>query len=59
MVKYKYFNSFLPTSTLTPNAPTQLITKSYVDGMPVHQILNTANVWLSTNTLIVFYQLQH
>ena len=29
-------NSFLPTSTLTPNGPTQLTTKSYVEGMPAH-----------------------
>lgn len=44
------FNSFLPTSTLTPSSPTELTTKAYVDGMPVHQILNTNNIWTGTNT---------
>ena len=44
------FNTTLPTSTVTPINPSDLTTKAYVDGMPVHVILNSNNIWTGTNT---------
>ena len=37
------------TTTTTPVNPNDIPNKYYVDGMPVHQILNTNNIWLGTN----------
>ena len=42
------FNTFLPTSTLTPTTSNQLITKTYADGK--FGALASANAWTSTNT---------
>ena len=43
------FNSFLPTSTLTPSSNTQLITKVYADGL-ITTLKSSANAWTNTNT---------
>ena len=40
----------LVSGTQTPTLNNELTTKLYVDSMPVHQILNTNNIWTGTNT---------
>jgi hypothetical protein len=42
----------IPLVSGTPNITlnNELVTKLYVDSMPVHQILNTNNIWTGTNT---------
>jgi len=42
------FNSFLPTSTLTPTLATQLITKTFADS--TYGRLASANIWTQPNT---------
>jgi hypothetical protein len=51
------FNSYLPTSTLTPSSSTQLITKAYADasytasgGTTLSAIQSNNNTWTGTNT---------
>jgi microcystin-dependent protein len=44
------FNNFAPISNTSPSLPNHLVRKDYVDGMPVHQILNTDNTFTGINT---------
>jgi len=53
------FNTFLPTSTLTPSSATELTTKTYVDGAittasNAYAQLGSANAFTSTNTFNSF-----
>ena len=41
--------SSIVSCAVVPVNPSDLTNKSYVDGMPVHQILNTDNVWTGLN----------
>ena len=45
----KTFSS-LPLCTVVPSTADQLVNKNYVDGMPVHQILNSTNAWTGFNS---------
>ena len=44
------FNNYAPKSNIAPTDPLHLTTKAYVDGMPVHGILNSSNIWTGTNS---------
>jgi microcystin-dependent protein len=44
------FNNICPISNISPSLPNHLVRKDYVDGMPVHQILNTDNTFTGINT---------
>ena len=45
------YNKYLPTSSLNPSAPNDLVTKEYVDGLFLENIslLGTNNVWTGSN----------
>ena len=45
----KTFSS-LPLCSVVPSTADQLVNKNYVDGMPVHQILNSTNAWTGFNS---------
>ena len=44
------FNNNAPVSNTPPTLPSHLTTKSYVDSMPVHNILNSTNAWTGFNS---------
>lgn len=43
------FNTYLPTSTLTPTNATDLVTKTYADNQVPQAVLNANNTWQGTN----------
>ena len=46
----KTFTS-LPLYSVVPSTADQLVNKNYVDGMPVHGILNSTNAWTGFNSI--------